>query len=259
MYMKRIESRQNALVKHWLKLITNKKDRDKSGEFLVEGFHLVEEALKTQGTVLHLIVREDVELPSHFKEAAVQQIEIPSAIAKELAETENSQGIFAHCRQPEYSEELFSGWKKFLFIDAVQDPGNVGTMIRTADAAGMDAVILGHGSADLYNPKTIRSAQGSNFHLPVVKGNLEDWIKRAKENGAAVLGTGLHEAKDYQAIQAPASFALLVGNEGSGVSANLLKQSDEVVKIPILGQAESLNVAVATGILLYAYAVSGNR
>ncbi|QTD41489.1 RNA methyltransferase [Sporosarcina sp. Te-1] len=257
--MKRIESRQNALVKHWLKLITNKKDRDKSGEFLVEGFHLVEEALKTPGTVLHLIVRDDVELPPQFQEAAVQQIEIPTAIAKELSETEHSQGIFAHCRQPQYEEDLFNDWKKLLFIDAVQDPGNVGTMIRTADAAGIDAVIIGHGSADLYNPKTIRSAQGSNFHLPVVKGSLEDWVKRAKTNAIPVLGTGLHEAKDFQAIQTSTSFALLVGNEGSGVSQELLKEADEVVKIPILGQAESLNVAVATGILLYAYAVSGNR
>ena len=96
-------------------------------------------------------------------------VEINNAVAKEIAETEHSQGIFAHCRQPDILKRSYSSWKKLLLIDTVQDPGNVGTMIRTADAAGMDAVILGKGTADPYNPKTVRSAQGSHFNIPIVK------------------------------------------------------------------------------------------
>jgi len=251
--MKRIESAQNALVKHWKKLVTSKKDRDKSEEFIVEGFHLVEEALKTKGTILHLIIREDLELPAEWKTNHLQLIQVTRAVAKELVETEQSQGIFAHCRQPEHTDEEAVSWKKFLFIDAVQDPGNIGTMIRTADAAGMDAVILGKGSADPFNPKTVRSAQGSHFHIPVVKGELAEWIERAKSAGIKIIGTGLQNAVDHYNVGPLSEFALIVGNEGSGVSDEYLSKADDIVKIPLFGKAESLNVAIAAGILLYTY------
>lgn len=251
--MKRIESTQNALVKHWKKLVTSKKDRDKSEEFIVEGFHLVEEALKTEGTILHLIVREDLELPTGWKTDNLQLIQVTKAVAKELIETEQSQGIFAHCRQPEHSEAEAASWKKLLFIDAVQDPGNIGTMIRTADAAGMDAVILGKGSADPFNPKTVRSAQGSHFHIPVVRGELGDWIDKMKSAGIKVIGTGLQNAVDHYNVDPLNEFALIVGNEGSGVADEYLLQAETIVKIPLYGKAESLNVAIATGILLYTY------
>jgi TrmH family RNA methyltransferase len=251
--MKRIESPQNALVKHWKKLVTSKKDRDKSEEFIVEGFHLVEEALKVEGTILHLIIREDIELPTGWKTDKLQLIEVTNAVAKELIETEQSQGIFAHCRQPMHTDEEAANWRKLLFIDAVQDPGNIGTMIRTADAAGMDAVILGKGSADPFNPKTVRSAQGSHFHIPVVKGELGDWIDRAKSSGIKVIGTGLQNAVDHYNVDPLHQFALIVGNEGSGVAAEYLTKAETIVKIPLYGKAESLNVAIAAGILLYTY------
>ncbi|WOV88651.1 RNA methyltransferase [Sporosarcina oncorhynchi] len=251
--MKRIESTQNGLIKHWKKLVTSKKDRDKSEEFIVEGFHLVEEALKSTGTVIHLIVREDIEIPEEWVTENLQLIEVTRAVAKELIETEQSQGIFAHCRQPKYSEEAPQSWKKYLFIDAVQDPGNIGTMIRTADAAGIDAVILGKGSADPFNPKTVRSAQGSHFHIPVVKGELSEWIEQVKKESIKIIGTGLHNASDHYTVEPLESFALIVGNEGSGVADEYLKEANEIVKIPLYGKAESLNVAIATGILLYAY------
>ncbi len=251
--MKRIESSQNALVKHWKKLVTTRKERDQSKEFLVEGFHLVEEALKSNGTILALITRDGVEIPQDWSIEGVKLVEITEAIAKEISETGQSQGIYAHCRQPEHAEEDYSKWKKLLLIDAVQDPGNVGTMIRTADAAGMDAVILGVGTADSYNSKTVRSAQGSHFNIPIVKGDLIEWTAKAKEAGIQVLGTGLKNAVNHSDIWPQAEFALIVGNEGSGVNPDLLEMADNTVKIPMYGKAESLNVAVATGILLYTY------
>ena len=181
--MKRIESPQNALVKHWKKLVTTRKERDKSEEFLVEGFHLVEEALKKEGAILALIVRDGVEIPAGWSTEDVHIVEVNNAVAKEISETEHSQGVYAHCRQPQHAEEDYANWKKLLLVDAVQDPGNVGTMIRTADAAGMDAVILGKGSADPYNPKTVRSAQGSHFNIPVVRGELREWVTKSNEVG----------------------------------------------------------------------------
>lgn len=251
--MKRIESTSNALVKHWKKLVLTRKERDKSKEFLVEGFHLVEEALKTKDVVLTIMKREDVELPANWDTENIVVNEITKAVAKEISETEQSQGVYAHCRQMEYAETAHADWNKLLFVDAVQDPGNVGTMIRTADAAGMDAVIIGKGAADPYSPKTVRSAQGSNFHIPIIRGDLNDWIQKAKDNHIQVIGTSLEESVDYKEPKATGKFALIVGNEGSGMSPELLKQTDVNVRIPIYGKAESLNVAVATGILLYAY------
>lgn len=251
--MKRIESIQNSLVKHWKKLVLTRKERDKSKEFLVEGFHLVEEALKKDNAILALIICEDVEIPKEWNIEGVHIVQVNRAVANEIAETERSQGIFAHCRQPEYDEKIYSTWEKLLLIDSVQDPGNVGTMIRTADAAGIDAVILGQGTADPYNPKTVRAAQGSTFNIPVVRGDLNEWVKKSKEAGIPVIGTGLDDAINYTDVQIDSKFVLIVGNEGSGVSPDLLSQTDNTVMIPLYGKAESLNVAVASGILLYAY------
>ncbi|EGQ22417.1 MULTISPECIES: TrmH family RNA methyltransferase [Sporosarcina] len=245
---KRIESTQNSLVKHWKKLVTTRKERDQTNEFLVEGFHLVEEAIKHKDLVIQLLVREDLDIPAHWD---VPIIELTAAVSKEISETEQTQGVFAYCKQPQYDEADHHEWKRLLLIDAVQDPGNIGTMIRTADAAGLDAVVLGKGCADPFNPKTVRSAQGSHFHIPVVRGELMPWLERLKSNNIPIIGTGLQEAVSLNEITAQSEFALLVGNEGSGVDPDLLSKANQVVKIPLYGQAESLNVAVATGILLY--------
>ena len=252
-YMKRIESTQNALVKHWKKLVTLRKEREKSGEFIVEGFHLVEEALKNKAQIVQVIVRDGVDLPLLWEIDDVQMVQVNEAVAKEIAETEKSQGVFAHCKVKEATEIDMAAWRKVLLVDAVQDPGNIGTMIRTADAAGIDAVILGKGCADAYNPKVMRSAQGSHFHIPVVRGDLDEWIDRLQDDGVKVFGTSLEEAISYRDIEVTDNFALIVGNEGAGISPQLLAKTDYNVIIPILGGAESLNVAVATGILLYAF------
>lgn len=251
--MKRIESIQNPLVKHWKKLMLNRKERDKSKEFLVEGFHLVEEALKIHTSILTLIVREDVTIPENWDTKELKIVEVTTLVAKEFAETERSQGIFAYCRQPSYAEDEHESWNKLLFIDAVQDPGNVGTMIRTADAAGIDAVIIGKGSADPYNPKTVRSGQGSHFNIPIVNGDLTTWLEKSRNRGLTIIGTGLSNSVNYMEVKVEDKFALIMGNEGSGVNPELLAQTDANVIIPLYGKAESLNVAVATGILLYAY------
>ena len=250
--MKRIESTQNALVKHWKKLVTLRKEREKSNEFLIEGFHLVEEALKNKEQILQLIVRDGVDLPLLWEIDDVQIVQVNEAVAKEIAETEKSQGVFAHCKVKETTEIEQATWRKVLLVDAVQDPGNIGTMIRTADAAGLDAVILGKGCADAYNPKVMRSAQGSHFHIPVERGDLNEWIDRLQDDNVKVYGTALEEAISFREVKPSDAFALMVGNEGSGISPQLLAKTDQNIIIPIQGGAESLNVAVAAGILMYA-------
>lgn len=249
--MKRIESLQNSLVKHWKKLGTTRKERDKFSEFLVEGFHLTEESLKKKELVKLLIVREGVDIPESWNIDGVTLYSVTAAVAKEISETEHSQGIFAHCAQPEFTEQDQQNWTRLLLIDAVQDPGNIGTMIRTASAAGIDAVILGKGCADPFNPKTVRSAQGSHFQVPVVRGELGEWVPQLKNAGIPVFGTALQKAIPVHEAETKEKFALIVGNEGSGVAPELLQLTEQNLMVPLYGSAESLNVAVATGILLY--------
>ncbi|WP_251549498.1 TrmH family RNA methyltransferase [Neobacillus muris] len=247
--MKYIQSIQNPQVKQWKKLQT-KKERDRSGTFLVEGFHLVEEALKQDGLVVEIIVSEKIGVPSRLDSGDTPITMVTEEISDALTDTEAPQGIYAVCRQPAIDESLEDA-RTFLFIDAVQDPGNLGTMIRTADAAGIDGVIVGRGSVDVFNSKVLRSAQGSHFHLPIVRGDLEEWISKLSARGIPVYGTALEGASVYTEISPADSFALVVGNEGNGISQELLSATAANLYIPIYGKSESLNVAVAAGILLY--------
>ena len=215
--MKNIDSVQNPRVKQWKKLQT-KKNAIKRFIF-VEGFHLVEEALKA-GIVTELIVSDQTDLPKDWTVNDVEMYIVPEAIVKILRETETTQGVFAVCEKHEKEVALTDG--KFLLLDGLQDPGNLGTIIRTADAAGIHAVVLGEGCVDVYNSKVLRSTQGSIFHLPIVKGNLEEWVDKLKENNVPVYGTALENGVPYGEVTPAGSFALIVGNEGNGVRQEIL-------------------------------------
>ncbi|EPR4745223.1 TrmH family RNA methyltransferase, partial [Listeria monocytogenes] len=234
----------------WKKLQT-RKGRDKTGTYLVEGFHLVEEALRQDGLVLELLVSSGVSVPEEWLKGDYDVFEISTEISHLISETMTEQGVFAVVATSEPDMMLLYG-KKLLLVDAVQDPGNVGTLIRTADAAGYDCVVLGKGSADLYNPKVIRSTQGSHFHIPVIQADLFDWIANLEEEGVPVIGAVLDDqAKSLNDMTKRDTLALMVGNEGNGISPELQDRLSEKVYIPIYGDSESLNVAVAAGILLY--------
>lgn len=247
--MKQIHSVKNPQVKQWKKLLT-RKERDKTRTFLVEGFHLVEEALNQKEQIIEIIVSEQIGLPSRWDYGTIPVTYITDEISNELSDTEAPQGIYAICRQTDNNLSLANA-KTFLLVDAVQDPGNLGTMIRTADAAGIDAVVVGQGSVDIFNPKVLRSAQGSHFHLPVVRGDLQECVEQLKEKNIPVYGTALENATTYTESVPVNEFALIVGNEGNGISKEILERTTANLYIPIYGQSESLNVAVATGILLY--------
>ncbi|WP_249308319.1 TrmH family RNA methyltransferase [Lederbergia citrea] len=244
-----IQSTKNARVKEWKKQLL-KKGRDQTGTYIIEGDHLIEEALKTND-IIELMIQEDIEIPeSWLLKDDTSITTITSEISKVISATQTAQGLFAVCRKRTLEVDM-STHKRFLLLDGVQDPGNIGTMIRTADAAGIDAVIFGEGTGDLYNPKVIRSAQGSHFHIHTDTGNLHKWIEKLKRSEIPIYGTALENAVPYKEVSSSDSFALIVGNEGSGVSPEILEQTDKNLYIPIYGQSESLNVAIAAGILLY--------
>ncbi|MTH52903.1 RNA methyltransferase [Bacillus mangrovi] len=246
--MKRIESVQNPRVKQWRKLHT-RKERDKTGTFLAEGFHLVEEALKNKELVAEVITGETTLIPKDWNLDHTDIYLVTDEILTSLSETETPQGIFAVCRQNKVQDD--PQWKRVLLLDAVQDPGNLGTIIRTADAAGIDGIVLGEGTVDPYNAKTVRSSQGSVFHIPLAKGQLGEWISRLNGRQIPVYGTALEGAVSYKEAESKEAFALLLGNEGKGVSPEWLEMTNQNLYIPIYGGAESLNVAIAAGILMY--------
>jgi RNA methyltransferase, TrmH family len=243
--LKYIESVKNPKVKAWKKLLT-KKERDQSGHYLIEGFHLVEEALNEQ-IVLEVIVNQDIEIPVHLNLDATEVVYVNEDVMKAICDTETPQGVAAVCEKRIDRMENVK-MEKLLLLDRVQDPGNLGTLIRTADAAGMDAIILGEGCADPYNPKVVRATQGSLFHLPIIKRNLAMFMDEIE---IPVYGTALEKAIPYKQVEPSENFALLVGNEGQGVSSELLSKTTKNLYIPIYGKSESLNVGIAAGILMY--------
>ena len=252
--MHHITSLNNQSVKQWKKLHL-KKERTKQNAYLIEGFHLVEEALNHKNEdVLNVLIREDLLEEESFLKLNVEDDRINIInlnIAEELSETERNQGIFAEVKiDPISFPETIN--QPILLLDAVQDPGNVGTMIRTADAAGFQGVFLGKGTVDLYNSKTLRSAQGSHFHLDIYEGDIKEFISEFKESGYPVFGTTLNEAAEsYRDIFVETPFGLVVGNEGAGINEEIIQEMDQNIYIPMKGQAESLNVAIAASILMF--------
>lgn len=245
-----IQSSKNARVKQWKKL-DQRKEREKTQSYLIEGFHLVEEAIKSKADILEFLIQEDIDTPLLEEVDISKHRFLSEEAAKAIQQTETSQGIFAVIKMPT-EKPITQVSAPYLFLDHVQDPGNVGTMIRTADAAGFEGVILGEGCADVYNDKTLRSAQGSHFHLAVFQEDLENMIHSFKKMNLPVYGTALDpKANSYQEVDPTGPFALIMGNEGQGMSDTLLSQTTANLYIPLKGQAESLNVGVAAGILMF--------
>lgn len=253
--MKEITSSKNEWIKT-IKKLHRKKHREEMQEYLIEGFHLVEEAVNHSAAIRSILVtkRGVNEWKEWLEEQDTEIIVLVSdEVMKSLSDLPTPQGILAVVGMPTISEELkdsFTG--SWLALDQVQDPGNVGTMIRTADAAGFTGVIMGEGAADIYSTKVLRAMQGSHFHLPILTGDILEMIQAFKTQGSAVYGTELNdEAVEYTSIEPQQNFLLIMGNEGNGVRQDILDQTTKNLFIPIKGKAESLNVAVAAGILMY--------
>jgi TrmH family RNA methyltransferase len=240
-----ITSKSNNLIKKAKKLL-KKKYRDHS--YLIEGWHLFEEAEKAGAEFLNIFVLEDyADRVSHFSMVTY----VTPEILKELTDSKTPQGIIAELAMPSLPlDNLKVG--RYLVLEDVQDPGNVGTMIRTADAAGLDGVLISEKSADIYNQKTLRSMQGSHFHLPIWRTNVYEACQKLQNLDVPLIATTLSkESVSYKTIEHNGNFALVMGNEGNGISDSMTKQADILAHIIMPGQAESLNVAVATGIVLF--------
>ena len=242
-----IRSKSNQLIKQTKKLL-QKKYRKTS--YLIEGWHLLEEAQKAGAQIEQIFVTE--EGLGRLGHSDRVKLVSPEVLA-ELSDSVTPQGVVAQLSLPQQeSPGQLSG--KFLVLEDVQDPGNVGTMIRTADAAGYDGVFISEKTADIYNMKVLRAMQGSHFHLPVYRMDMGTLVEHFKSNQIPIYATTLSEnSVDYKEMTIPSSFALIMGNEGQGISDFMVDQADQLIHISMPGQAESLNVAVAAGILLFSF------
>lgn len=247
---------QNPLVKAAAEL-KQKKYRQQCGLFLAEGLRTVEEAVR-YGRVQRIFYTAitDERTRSVLEEAAAQQLElicVSENVMKKIADTETPQGVIAVCEmQKNTLEKLLTDGKMLLVLDRVGDPGNIGTMLRTADAAGLGGMVLLKGSADIYAPKTVRASMGSLFHVPVLSNlSEEELVSAARKAGYELLVTCLDGADNLYKADLRGRLAFVMGNEANGVSENLLKAADKRVFIPMQGRAESLNVAMAAGIVMF--------
>ncbi len=249
--MLEIESKNNNLFKE-IKKLKEKKHRIKSNKYIIEGLRFVEEAIKSKVSIDSIIFTESFKEknPDLFLKINenIKLIQMNEALLKQLCSTENPQGIVGVINMQ--NKELKSG-ELVVLVDKVQDPGNMGTIIRTAHAAGAAGIVMTKGTVDIYNDKTLRSTMGSIFYIPIVEDDSLDFVKSLKKEGYKLVVSSLQGKNNFFEENLQGKVLIAVGNEGNGVSDEVYDIADIKVKIPMPGEAESLNVAVATSIMIY--------
>lgn len=249
--MEIIQSEQNQWLKK-LKSLQQKKHREQLGQFVIEGSRFVQEAIACKSDLEAILVAEDyLEGNLTFLTGLETPVyPVKSGLLEKALNTVTPQGIAAIVSKPQWSWEAITQMEKILIIDGVQDPGNLGTIIRTALASNTQGVFCLKGTVDLYNDKVLRSTMGAIFTLPIYQVEAhQGFLQELHQLGFTVVVADIRGESYYYDYEFPVKTALVVGNEGHGPM--LVTQGDYYVKIPLHPQAESLNVAVATGILLY--------
>lgn len=237
-----ISSKDNAQYKLWSKL-SQKKYRQKEQLFLIEGEHLVVEAQKA-GVLVDILVREGT-----FFETELPVTYLTKPLFEKLASTVTSAGIMAVCRM---QTGHIKKNNRLLLVDGIRDPGNLGTLMRSALAFGFDGLVMSEETVDVYHPKVVRATQGALFNLAISRRNLMDYVADLQKAGVVVYAATLNEdAKMIRDIKSAECMAFMVGNEGSGVRASLVDVCDGRVVIDMSPAVESLNVGVAGSILMY--------
>jgi len=250
-----IESKQNRLVKHWKKL-HKPKERKKTKTFLLEGEHLLQEAIASNLSIVAWLVMEEkwgwFRSRFPFKQFQSPIYLLPSSIFRSLMETQTPQGIAAEVEFPVNKKKdcTFTG-TTYLLLDAIQDPGNLGTIIRTAEATNVDEIWLGEGCVDPTNAKVIRAAMGSSFRVPIFSGNFAQIIPQMQQQGIQVISASPRTTNNYFHYHYSQQVAFLLGNEGRGVQPKWRSLVDAEVSIPMFGKTESLNVSITASLLLY--------
>ena len=236
-----ITSLNNQHIKELCKL-NQKKYRDESDLFLIETKHLVLEAYK-EGIVKELILEQNEIFPLD-----VPTTYVTKQILKKLANTDNPSNVMAVVEKIKEKDDI---GEKILILDHIQDPGNLGTIIRSAVAFNIDTIVLSKDTVDLYNPKVVRSNQGMMFHINIISRDPIKFINDLKKKDYKIIGTKVTNGKDVKDAKIYSHFALVIGNEGQGISNDIDNLCDEYLYIKMNENCESLNAGVAASILLY--------
>ena len=246
--IKLIQSRDNPQFKSFKRLLT-RKYRDREGLYLIEGRRMVDDAIEKGMPIELLIVRvTETDYEARYKDYPMVLLE--DSCFEELSDTVNSQGIIGIVRQPKGTAIDYG--MPILILDQIQDPGNMGTIIRTAVSSGINQIIMIKGSVDVYNQKVVRSTAGAVFSARLIQSaDGDELIRDLREKGYQIIGSSLEQAVSFVEVSDSPLSALIIGYEGNGIDPNRLKMTDFNVSIPIRGAVESLNAAVAAGILIY--------
>lgn len=243
-----IESNQNKIIKE-VNSLKAKKERDKTGLFILEGKRLVDE-IPNSWEIKYLLKAESYSEDINFENVYT----VKDSLFEKISETVNPQGILAVCHIKEFdvTNVDYSNSPFFVVLENVTDPGNMGTLIRTADAAGADGIFLSKGCVDIYNPKVIRATMGSIFHLPIYRNlNLMDLMEDFKNNNVKTIAAHLKGTSTPYKVDMTTACAVIIGNEANGLSDEISEMASDLVKIPMPGKAESMNAGIAGGILIY--------
>lgn len=256
--MQKITSKENEFIKH-VKKLKDKKYRDVSSEYIIEGIKLVAEAIQENSPIKQIILCDDCEknetIPTElrYEIAKYECIYVTENIFKYLSEVQTPQGVLAIVERNKKDLKIDYTQDIIVALDDIQDPGNLGTIVRTVDSIGLTQILVSKGTADVYNPKVVRSTMGAIFRIKIIEcENLKQTLKEIKKHKFKIMVSSLQTDHTIYDVNYNKK-VIIIGNEAKGVEEEIQEFSDEKVKIPMLGKTESLNASVATGIILYEY------
>ena len=256
--MDSISSKDNEIVKNVRKL-KEKKYRDLENAYIVEGIKMVKEAIEEKAVIRQIIICDDCEKSDSIPKELMYEIAkydclyVTSKIFKYISEVQTPQGVLAVVEKNNRDEDVNYNEDIIVALDDIQDPGNLGTILRTVDSVGLTQILVSKGTADPYNPKVVRSSMGAIYRVKVIEcEDLLETLKEVKRNKFKILVSSLKESNSIYNVKYNKK-VLVIGNEANGVEERIMNIADEKIKIPMLGKTESLNAAVATGIILYEY------
>lgn len=257
--MQVITSKDNEIIKN-IKKLKEKKYRDQTGEYIIEGIKLVAEAINENTKISKIVVCEDCETDGSIPKDLMYEIAkynciyVSKKVFDSISDVNTPQGILAVINKCSSKEEISYDEDIILVLDGIADPGNLGTILRTLDSVNLKQIILSPNCADPYNPKVVRSTMGAIFRLNIIESkNIIETLKEIKKNKYKIVATSLETNESIYEVDLNKK-TIIIGNEANGVSKEVLEIANEKIKIPMLGKTESLNAAVATGVILYEYA-----
>ena len=256
--MQVITSKDNEFIKH-IKKLKDKKYRDISKEFIIEGIKLIKEAIEEKANIKQIVICDNCQntdiIPKElmYEIAKYECVYVTENILKTMSDVNAPQGILAIISMNNKNNEIDYSQDIIVALDDIQDPGNLGTILRTVDSVGLNQILVSKGTADCYNPKVVRSTMGAIFRVKIIEcENLEKTLKEVRKHKFKLVVTSLQTEKSLYDVKFDKK-VIVIGNEANGVEPNIQDMADEKIKIPMLGKTESLNASVATGIVLYEY------